>query len=47
MPDVDRSRLSELIAAEQATYTERHPRSRALFDEGTNLFGRVPMTWRR
>ena len=45
MPDVDRSRLSELIAAEQASYTERHPRSRELFDEGTNLFGRVPMTW--
>ena len=45
MPAIDRSRLTELLAAEQATYTERHPRSRALFEEGTNLFGRVPMTW--
>lgn len=45
MPAIDRARLAELLAAEQATYTERHPRSRALFEAGTNLFGRVPMTW--
>src|SRR6478672_13562847 len=45
MPDLDRSRLTELLAAEQATYTQDHPRSRELFDEATNLFGRVPMTW--
>jgi glutamate-1-semialdehyde 2,1-aminomutase len=45
MPDLDRTRLADLLAREQATYTERHPRSRALFDEGTHLFGRVPMTW--
>lgn len=45
MPDLDRSRLSALLAGEQATYSERHPRSRELFEQGTNLFGRVPMTW--
>ena len=45
MPDLDRSRLARLLAAEQAEYTERHPRSRELFEQGTNLFGRVPMTW--
>ena len=45
MPEIDRSRLTDLIAAEQATYTERHPRSRELFEQGSNLFGRVPMTW--
>ena len=45
MPDIDRSRLTELLAAEQATYTERHPRSLELFEHGSNLFGRVPMTW--
>ena len=45
MPTIDRSRLHALLATEQATYTERHPRSRALFEAGDNLFGRVPMTW--
>ena len=45
MPDLDRSRLTELLAAEQATYTQDHPRSRELFEQGSNLFGRVPMTW--
>ncbi len=45
MPTIDRSRIHSLLAAEQATYTERHPRSRALFEQGDNLFGRVPMTW--
>jgi glutamate-1-semialdehyde 2,1-aminomutase len=45
MPDVDRSRLATLLAAEQAAYTAQHPRSRELFTAGTNLFGRVPMTW--
>ena len=45
MPDVDRSRLAQLLAAEQADYTQRHPRSRELFEQGSNLFGKVPMTW--
>ena len=45
MADLDRARLATLLQAEQAAYTERHPRSRALFEEASNLFGRVPMTW--
>ena len=42
---VDRSRLTELLAAEQGAYAQAHPRSRALYDEASNLFGHVPMTW--
>jgi glutamate-1-semialdehyde 2,1-aminomutase len=45
MPPIDRSRLTDLIAAEQEVYTAAHPRSRELFAQGSNLFGRVPMTW--
>ena len=45
MPPIDRSRLTYLIAAEQQVYTAGHPRSRELFAQGSNLFGRVPMTW--
>jgi glutamate-1-semialdehyde 2,1-aminomutase len=45
MPPIDRSRLTDLIAAEQQVYTAAHPRSRELFAQGSNLFGRVPMTW--
>jgi len=45
MADLDRTRLAALLEAEQAAYTDKHPRSRALFEEATNLFGRVPMTW--
>ena len=45
MADLDRSRLAALLDAEQAAYTESHPRSRALHAAADNLFGRVPMTW--
>ncbi|KRE55284.1 transaminase [Phycicoccus sp. Soil748] len=45
MATLDRTRLASLLAAEQAEYTARHPRSRELFAEADNLFGRVPMTW--
>jgi glutamate-1-semialdehyde 2,1-aminomutase len=45
MADIDRSRLAALLAEEQATYAAQHPRSRALFGEARNLFGKVPMTW--
>jgi glutamate-1-semialdehyde 2,1-aminomutase len=45
MAEPDRTRLAALLEAEHAAYTENHPRSRALFAEATNLFGRVPMTW--
>lgn len=45
MPPTDRARLATLLAAEQERYTAEHPRSRELFAAGSNLFGRVPMTW--
>lgn len=45
MPSTDRARLATLLAAEQEQYTADHPRSRALYEAGGNLFGRVPMTW--
>ena len=45
MASLDRTRLASLLEAEQAAYTKNHPRSRALFEEAGNLFGRVPMTW--
>ncbi|MEO5608345.1 MAG: transaminase [Ornithinibacter sp.] len=45
MPVIDRVRLLDLTATEQSVYTERHPRSRDLFEQGSNLFGKVPMTW--
>jgi glutamate-1-semialdehyde 2,1-aminomutase len=45
MAPLDRTRLATLLEGEQATYTETHPRSRALFAAADNLFGRVPMTW--
>jgi glutamate-1-semialdehyde 2,1-aminomutase len=45
VPEIDRGRLTALLAEEQATYATNHPRSKALFDQATHLFGRVPMTW--
>ena len=45
MATLDRTRLATLLEGEQAAYSENHPRSRALFAEADNLFGRVPMTW--
>ena len=45
MASLDRTRLASLLEAEQAAYAKSHPRSRALFEEAGNLFGRVPMTW--
>ena len=45
MATLDRARLTSLLEQEQAAYTKDHPRSRELFGEADNLFGRVPMTW--
>lgn len=42
---IDRQLLELQLAAERATYSERTPRSRELFDAADHLFGRVPMTW--
>lgn len=43
---IDRARLGALIERERATFRERTPRSRALFEEarGAQIFG-VPMPW--
>ena len=45
MTDIDRNRLAELVAREEAAHAAANPRSRALFDGADHLFGRVPMTW--
>ncbi|MFV0462709.1 MAG: transaminase [Nostocoides sp.] len=45
MTTIDRHRLASLLATEQATYQDEHPRSRALYADARHLFGRVPMTW--
>ena len=42
---VDRARLAELMAREQADFTARHPRSQSAYARADHLFGRVPMTW--
>ncbi len=42
---IDRNRLAELFAREQAAFAERNPKSKAAYDAADNLFGRVPMTW--
>jgi glutamate-1-semialdehyde 2,1-aminomutase len=43
---IDRSRLEALIAAEEQTFRERHPRSRELFEQAQeHLLDGVPMNW--
>ena len=42
---IDRSKLADLYAREQADFAARHPRSGDAFAHATHLFGRVPMTW--
>jgi glutamate-1-semialdehyde 2,1-aminomutase len=42
---IDRQRLAELHAQEQALFLERNPKSKAAYEAADNLFGRVPMTW--
>ena len=37
MPEINRARLHQLIAREQATYERLHPTSRLLYDEATHL----------
>ena len=45
MRQINRARLGELLEAEQAAYSADHPTSKALYDQATHLFRRVPMTW--
>ena len=42
---IDRARLSEIYAREQANFVAHHPRSAAAYDRSGHLFGQVPMTW--
>jgi glutamate-1-semialdehyde 2,1-aminomutase len=42
---IDRNRLTELFAREQASFAANNPKSRAAYEAADNLFGRVPMTW--
>jgi glutamate-1-semialdehyde 2,1-aminomutase len=42
---INRQRLAELHANEQALFLERNPKSKAAYEAADNLFGRVPMTW--
>jgi glutamate-1-semialdehyde 2,1-aminomutase len=42
---IDRQRLAQLHAQEQALFLERNPKSKAAYEAADNLFGRVPMTW--
>ena len=42
---MDRSRLTELLARERATFADRHPESARAYRRAGSLFGRVPMTW--
>jgi glutamate-1-semialdehyde 2,1-aminomutase len=46
LPDSARGRLGDLLAREERTFGERHPRSRELFEQaGGSLLGGVPMSW--
>lgn len=42
---IDRTRLTELSAAELERFRSTHPRSEQAYGAARNLFGRVPMTW--
>lgn len=42
---IDRVALTEQLDRERASYAQRTPGSKALFDQADHLFGRVPMTW--
>lgn len=42
---IEREHLAKLLERERETYLERNPKSKELYDQADNLFGRVPMTW--
>jgi glutamate-1-semialdehyde 2,1-aminomutase len=46
MPAIDRARLRQALASEQARFVAEHPRSRVLFERAqASLLGGVPMNW--
>lgn len=45
---ISRHRIAELRAREEASFNDRHPRSRELFEQASeHLLGGVPMNWMR
>lgn len=42
---LDRNHLAGLLERERETYAVNNPQSQALYNDGINLFGKVPMTW--
>src|SRR3979490_3450371 len=44
---IDRSRLTRLLERERASFAIRNPRSREAYGAARNLFGRVPMRWKK
>ena len=43
---IDRDRLTELLAAEDELFAERHPRSKELYEQAKqHLLDGVPMNW--
>jgi glutamate-1-semialdehyde 2,1-aminomutase len=42
---IDRNKLKANLEKERQLYVQRNPKSLALFNSATNLFGQVPMTW--
>ena len=45
MAVIDREHLAKLLERERKTYQDNNPNSIALYEQATNLFGSVPMTW--
>ncbi|NBV90210.1 MAG: aminotransferase class III-fold pyridoxal phosphate-dependent enzyme, partial [Actinobacteria bacterium] len=45
MTQIDRANLARLLDRERELYREQHPKSLALYQRATNLYGSVPMTW--
>ncbi|MBU6347742.1 MAG: aminotransferase class III-fold pyridoxal phosphate-dependent enzyme [Actinomycetales bacterium] len=45
MTNINRDHLAKLLDRERTTYVQNNPKSLALYQGATNLFGSVPMTW--
>lgn len=45
MISINRTHLQNLLKRERDTYRDNNPKSLELYNDSTNLFGSVPMTW--
>jgi glutamate-1-semialdehyde 2,1-aminomutase len=45
MGQIDRGRVSDLLALEQKAYADANPQSASRYGDARHLFGGVPMTW--